>query len=153
MQEYIDFVSNNMLLTLAWVGLAAALLMSLIKQKTAAYKVVAPNQAAIITNRENGVFVDIRSRDEYRAGHITGAINLLPSEIKSNSLGELEKHKNAPIIVVCKTGQTAAESANQLVKAGFDTVYVLKDGLTSWNDANMPLVRAKSSKGKTKKKK
>lgn len=153
MQEYIDFVSNNMILTLVWVGLAATLLMSLIKQKTAAYKVVAPNDAAILNNRENGVFVDIRSHDEFRAGHITGAINVLPSEIKSHSFGELEKHKTDPIIVVCKTGQTAADSANQLAKAGFESVYVLKDGLTSWNDAKMPLVRAKSGKGKSKKKK
>lgn len=146
MQQYIDFVSNNMILSVVWIGLAVALIASIIKQKTAAYTIVAPNQATALTNRENGVFVDIRSRDEYKNGHIAGSVHILPSEIKGEKFGELEKRKADPIIVVCKTGQTAQESANLLAKAGFEKVYLLKDGLVSWNEANMPLIRNKKKK-------
>ncbi|MFZ6044231.1 rhodanese-like domain-containing protein, partial [Vibrio natriegens] len=89
------------------------------------YKYVTPNEATALINRENGVFVDIRSRDEYRGGHIAGSLHILPSQIKEQNYGELENHKNAPIIVVCKTGQTAQESANLLHKAGFDNVNLL----------------------------
>ncbi|MFA0708579.1 rhodanese-like domain-containing protein, partial [Vibrio sp. 10N.222.48.A3] len=43
----------------------------------------------------------------------------------------------------CKTGQTAQESANLLVKAGFENVSVLKSGLVAWSEANLPLVKGK----------
>jgi rhodanese-related sulfurtransferase len=45
--------------------------------------------------------------------------------------------------VVCKSGQTAVESANLLAKAGFEQVYLLKGGLLSWSEAKMPLIRGK----------
>ncbi|MGF1713486.1 rhodanese-like domain-containing protein [Photobacterium chitinilyticum] len=148
MQQYIDFFTSNPLLSLAWVGIAVALVASYVKQKAAGYKVITPNEATGMVNREDGVFIDIRSRDEYRQGHIAGALHILPSQIKEQNFSELEKHKTAPIIVVCKTGQTAQESANLLHKAGFENVNLLKDGLISWNEANMPLIRSKSNKGK-----
>lgn len=47
-----------------------------------------------------------------------GATNLLPSEIKANNVGELEKHKDKPIIVVDGSGMQCQESANALTKAG-----------------------------------
>ncbi|ELR63988.1 Rhodanese-related sulfurtransferase [Photobacterium marinum] len=148
MQQYIDFVTSNPILSLVWVGLVVAVIASYVKQKAAGYAVVDPNQAVSMVNREEGVFVDIRSRDEYRQGHIAGALHILPSQIKEQNFSELEKHKTAPIIVVCKTGQTAQESAGLLHKAGFENVNLLKDGLISWNEANLPLVRSKSNKGK-----
>lgn len=148
MQQYIDFVTSNPILSLVWVGLVVAIIASYVKQKASGYTVVTPNQATALVNRENGVFIDIRSRDEYRQGHISGALHILPSQIKEQNFAELEKHKSDPIIVVCKTGQTAQESANLLHKAGFENVSLLKDGLISWNEANLPLIRSKSGKGK-----
>ncbi|KXF82740.1 rhodanese-like domain-containing protein [Enterovibrio coralii] len=146
MQQFIEFVQSNLILSLVWVGLVVALIVSVIKQKTAAYKIVTPNDATVLVNRENGVIVDIRSRDDYRAGHIAGALHVLAKDIKANTFGEIEKHKSDPIIVVCKTGQTAVESANALAQAGFENVNVLKDGLISWNEANLPLIRSKKKK-------
>ncbi|MDX1302636.1 rhodanese-like domain-containing protein [Photobacterium sp.] len=146
MQQYIDFVTSNPILSLAWVGLVVAIIASVVKQKAASYTVVAPNEATVLVNRENGVFIDIRSRDEYRQGHIAGALHILPSQIKEQNITDLEKYKSAPIIVVCKTGQTGQESANLLSKAGFENVNLLKDGLISWNEANLPLIRSKGKK-------
>ncbi|GAB6262748.1 rhodanese-like domain-containing protein [Photobacterium sp. CCB-ST2H9] len=143
MQQFIEFVTSNPMLSLVWVGLVVALISSMVKQKTAGYTVVTPNQATVMVNREDGIFVDIRNKDEFQRGHIAGALHILPSEIKAQNLGPLEKYKSAPIIVVCKTGQTAQESANLLHKAGFSNVKLLKDGLISWNEANMPLVTGK----------
>jgi rhodanese-related sulfurtransferase len=143
MQEYIQFFQENMLLTLAWVGIFAALIMTTYKSATAPYKVVSTNQLTQLINNENGVVVDIRSRDDFKRGHITDAINILPTDIKSGNLSGLEKHKSDPIIVVCKTGQTAQESSTLLVKAGFEKVNLLHNGIVAWNEANLPLVRGK----------
>ena len=131
MQEYIEFFQHNMILSLAWVGILVALIMSIVKSTTAAYKEITASQTTLLMNRENGVVVDIRTKDEFKKGHITDAVHI----------ASLEKHKSDPIIVVCKTGQTAQESANLLAKAGFENVNLLKNGLVAWNEANLPLVR------------
>ncbi|RXJ73492.1 rhodanese-like domain-containing protein [Veronia nyctiphanis] len=146
MQPFIEFLSNNMIMSTVWVGLFVALIALTIKQKTAAYNVLSPNQATALINHEDGTFLDIRSRDDYKNGHITGSLHILPSEIKANNFGELEKFKQNPIVLVCKSGQTTPEYANLLVKAGFEKVSILKDGLISWNEANLPLVRKKKKK-------
>ncbi|EGQ9322917.1 rhodanese-like domain-containing protein [Vibrio cholerae] len=143
MQEYIEFFQHNMILSLAWIGILVALIASIYKSATAAYQEVTATQATHLINRENGIVVDIRSKDEFKQGHITDAIHILPSDIKAGNLAGLESHKSNPIIVVCKTGQTARESADLLTKAGFEKVNLLKNGLIAWNEANLPLVRGK----------
>jgi len=143
MQEYIAFFQENMILSLVWVGLLVALIMNIVKSATAAYKEISANEVTTLMNRENGVVVDIRAKDEYRKGHITDAVHILPSDIKTGNFGSLENRKSDPIIVVCKTGQTAQESANLLAKAGFEKVNMLKNGLVAWNEANLPLVKGK----------
>ncbi|KJF81304.1 rhodanese-like domain-containing protein [Photobacterium angustum] len=146
MQQYIEFLTSNPILSLVWIGLVVAIIGSMVKEKTATYKTIGINDATVLVNREEGVFVDIRSRDEYRKGHIAGSLHALPSQIKEQNITELEKHKTAPIIVVCKTGQTAQTTANDLSKAGFTNVNVLKEGLIAWNEANLPLVKSKGKK-------
>lgn len=143
MQEYIAFFQENMIMSVVWVGLLVALIMNIVKTSTAAYKEISVAETTQLINRENGVVVDIRAKDEFKKGHITEALHILPSDIKAGNFGSLENSKSDPIIVVCKTGQTAQESANLLAKAGFEKVYVLKSGLIAWSEANLPLVRGK----------
>ena len=143
MQEYIEFFQQNMILSLVWVGLLVALITTIVKSATAPYKVINVSQLTHLINRESGVVVDIRSKDEFKQGHITDSVHILPSDIKAGTLRGLEKHKSDPIILVCKTGHTAQESANLLVKTGFTNVSLLKNGLIAWNEANLPLIRGK----------
>ena len=143
MHQYIEFLTSNPVLSLAWIGIVIALVSMMVKEKNAKYKTISINEATTLVNNEDGVFLDIRNRDEFRKGHIVGSVHILPSQIQRQNTPELEKHKAAPIIVICKTGQTAQESANQLSKDGFTNVNVLKDGLIAWNEANLPLVASK----------
>ncbi len=143
MQEYIEFFQQNMILSLAWVGILVALIVNIFKSATAAYKEITAPEVTQLLNRENGVVVDIRPKDEFKRGHITDSVNILPTDIKANNIATLESRKSDPIIVVCKMGQSARESADILVKAGFENVNVLKLGITGWTDARMPLVRGK----------
>ena len=143
MQEYIAFFQENLILSLIWVGILVALIMNIVKTSTAAYKEITASQTTYLMNREQGVVIDIRSKDDFRTGHITDAVHILPSDIKAGNLGKLENYKSSPIIVVCKTGQTAQDSANLLAKAGFENVSLLKNGLIAWNEANLPLVKGK----------
>ncbi|STU79431.1 Rhodanese-related sulfurtransferase [Klebsiella pneumoniae] len=66
-----------------------------------------------------------------------------PAISKANNVGELEKHKSQPIIVVDGSGMQAQEPASALNKAGFEKVFVLKEGIAGWSGENLPLVRGK----------
>ncbi|GAB7258836.1 MULTISPECIES: rhodanese-like domain-containing protein [Dickeya] len=143
MQEIMPFISRHPILSLAWIALLVAVIVLTVKSKLSKVKEVARGEAIQLINKEDAVVVDTRNRDDYRRGHIAGAINLLPNDIKNGSVGELEKHKAQPVIVVCANGMSARESAEHLLKAGFERVMVLKDGLAGWSGENLPLVRGK----------
>ncbi|MFC3023682.1 rhodanese-like domain-containing protein [Vibrio zhugei] len=143
MSEYIDFFHEHLVLSVVWVGLAGALIFSYYKSATRSFKTVSPSELTNLTNRENGLVLDIRSREEFKRGHIAGAINIKAADLKEGNFAGIESHKSDPIVLVCKTGQTAQQTADVLTKAGFEQVSVLKSGLISWNEANLPLVRGK----------
>lgn len=143
MQEYIDFFQQHPILCAAWIALFGSLVFTIYKSSTAKFKFIDVNQLTQKVNKENGVVIDIRSKDDFIKGHITDSIHMLPSDIKSGNFGNLEHNKAAPVIVVCRTGQTAQASANELVKAGFEQVNVLTNGIGAWNDGKLPLIRGK----------
>ena len=143
MQEIMQFVSRHPILSIAWVALLGAVLFTTFKSLTSKVKVISRGEATRLINKEDAVVVDIRQRDDFRKGHIASALNVLPNEIKANHTGELDKHKAQPIIVVDGNGMSAQESANALLKAGFERVFVLKDGVAGWSGENLPLVRGK----------
>ncbi|MBJ7223418.1 MULTISPECIES: rhodanese-like domain-containing protein [unclassified Brenneria] len=143
MQEIMPFISKHPILSLAWVALLVAVIVLTVKSKLSKVKEVVRGEAIQLINKEDAVIVDIRNRDDYRRGHIANAFNLLPNDIKNGSVGELEKHKAQPVIVVCANGISSREAADNLLKAGFERVLVLKDGLAGWSGENLPLVRGK----------
>jgi rhodanese-related sulfurtransferase len=49
-------------------------------------------------------------------------------------IGELDKFKGRPVIVVCQNG-TQANRAEALKKAGFAEVYGLNGGIAAWQQA------------------
>ncbi|MBB3324476.1 MULTISPECIES: rhodanese-like domain-containing protein [Atlantibacter] len=143
MQEIMQFVGRHPILSIAWVALLGAVLFTTFKSLTSKVKVISRGEATRLINKEDAVVVDIRQRDDFRKGHIASALNVLPNEIKANNTGELDKHKAQPVIVVDGNGMSAQESANALMKAGFERVFVLKDGVAGWSGENLPLVRGK----------
>ncbi|CAH6636320.1 MULTISPECIES: rhodanese-like domain-containing protein [Pseudocitrobacter] len=143
MQEIMQFVSRHPVLSIAWIALLVAVLFTTFKGLASKVKVITRGEATRLINKEDAVVVDLRQRDDFRKGHIAGSVNLLPAEVKANNVGELDKHKNKPVIVTDASGMQAQESANALLKAGFEQVYVLKEGIAGWSGENLPLVRGK----------
>ena len=143
MQEIMQFVGRHPVLSIAWIALLVAVLFTTFKGLMSKVKVITRGEATRLINKEDAVVVDLRQRDDFRKGHIAGSITLLPAEVKANTVGELDKHKNKPVIVTDGSGMQAQESANALIKAGFEQVYVLKEGIAGWSGENLPLVRGK----------
>ena len=80
--------------------------------------------------------VDIRSADDFAAGHIEGAINVPFGANMQESFAELPSGK---LIVTCYTGQTAGQTVAVLRQLGYDA-YSLKSGMTAWTAAALPVV-------------
>ncbi|MGL5008146.1 MAG: rhodanese-like domain-containing protein [Plesiomonas sp.] len=142
-QQIMQFIQGHTLLSVAWIGLFVAVIVTTYKSRFSPIKTVDNARATQLLNRENAIAVDIRSPEDYRKGHIVDSVNILPSAIKDNHVGELEKYKAQPVIVVCATGMTARSAAENLHKLGFSQVSVLSEGITGWSAAHMPLARGK----------
>jgi Rhodanese-related sulfurtransferase len=141
MQEYIDFITRNPVLSVAWVGLLLAVIYTSIRALFSSVRQVGHHEATMLINRQQGVVLDVRTQDEFAKGHLVDAINLPVGQIDSNNLTLIEKHKDAPTIVVCESGQRAQGAAQALVKAGFKQVFILQGGMAGWRAENLPVTK------------
>lgn len=66
------------------------------------------------------VLVDVRSTDEYRAGHIPGAVHRDYREIAEDPPTD---DLDMPIIVYCKSGARASTAESTLVNLGYTRVF------------------------------
>lgn len=64
--------------------------------------------------------VDVRTPEEYRAGHVAGARNIPVHELGSR-LTELAKDK--PVVLYCRSGARSSSAARLLGQAGFQAVH------------------------------
>ncbi|MDO9450918.1 MAG: rhodanese-like domain-containing protein [Rugosibacter sp.] len=97
-----------------------------------------PGQATLMMNRENAVIIDVRESGEWNNGHIAGARHI-PMPLLQQKMTELEKFKKRPLIICCASGNRALVACNTLRKAGFEKVFNLAGGMTSWREAKLPL--------------
>lgn len=81
-------------------------------------------------------FVDVRTVEEFAAGHAVGTQNL-PVETISENLASLDKSK--PVYLICRTGRRSANAAKILAEAGFTDVYDVKGGTVAWTEAGLPM--------------
>lgn len=138
--EIRPFIENHPILSMSWIVLLIMVVYLTLKTKLSKVKIITNGQAIQLINNENAIIVDVRSNDDFKRGHITNSYNILPIDIQNGSIKTIEKFKESPIIVVTDLG-AALKSGGNLINAGFTNVYTLNDGITGWNNENLPLVR------------
>lgn len=141
MQEYIDFITNNPMLSFAWIAIAGLLIHSLVKDKISGVKTVTTQEATQLINKQDAIVVDVRSKEEFQKGHIVNAKNITLSQIEKGTFSSIENNKHTPIIVVCESGTRSASAAAKLVKAEFVQVTSLFSGMGGWKSANLPTTK------------
>lgn len=145
MQEFIpmatEFAQKHTLLVVSWFAIFVMVIYTFYKSATNKFKVINHNEVIRLMNAEDAIVADLRSLDEYQRAHIIGSIHVLPSEIKAHNIGKLEAHKEKAIVLVDINGVSAPASAALLAKQGFSRVFVLKEGISAWAGANLPLVK------------
>ena len=148
MEQLLEFITDNWILVLAFMLILGYWIGAEIYHFSSGVKTVTPEVATQLYNRENALFVDIRNNAEYRKSHLPGAFNMPSTEVEQ-LLDKLRRnHQDQPLIVYDATGLQANKTARRLAKAGFQTVYQLKTGLSGWEGAGYPMERGKTKKAK-----
>ncbi|CAM4289113.1 Rhodanese [Bordetella tumbae] len=95
-------------------------------------------EAIQLINQRQGVWVDVRPTEQFRAGHIAQARSLPAAEVeqKASSLP-----KNKPLLLVCETGRDSNRIAARLRTQGFAEVSVLEGGMRAWSSAGLPVTQ------------
>lgn len=78
--------------------------------------------------KEGAILVDVRSPQEYREGHLEGAILIPEYEITSKH-SKIFKSKDETIILYCSSGLRSKKAQRKLEKLGYTNVYNLINDL------------------------
>ncbi|WP_417617648.1 rhodanese-like domain-containing protein [Oceanisphaera sp.] len=141
MQEYLDFFTANPMLILVWCGLVIAIIAMTLMSKLSKVQIVVTQEAVALINKQDAVVIDVRSADEFRKGHIAGAINVPAAQLKANNLNLIQKYQHKPVILVCETGVTTNGIGRLLTKADFKQVHALRGGMADWRTQNLPVTK------------
>jgi rhodanese-related sulfurtransferase len=97
-------------------------------------------QTFLSTAKQPGaVIVDVRTPQEYAAGHVEGAINIdVEAPTFDAEIAKLDK--NATYTVYCHSGRRSGLATDAMGKAGFTHVYDLQGGFADLANAGATVV-------------
>lgn len=82
--------------------------------------------------------VDVREKDEFRAGFIPGAMHLPRGFLEMQAEGKLPD-KKAEIVLYCAGGTRSAFAAKSLQELGYENVLSANPGFVRWKDLKYPV--------------
>lgn len=113
-----------------WALVAAGVVVVFFAWKHRSARLPEEDLSAIQTALASGArLVDVRTRQEFAAGHIQGAINIPVSELP-DSLSRLG-NKQTPLVVYCQSGNRSSKAVSYLRQRGFKTVLDMKT-IANW---------------------
>jgi rhodanese-related sulfurtransferase len=88
------------------------------------------------------IFVDARSVEDYREGHIKGAVSLPVGQFEDKISAFLERYPPETSLVTYCSGRTCSDShhlAEFLMEMGYDKINVFIDGFPGWEAEGHPV--------------
>ena len=135
-----DFVRQNIWLIMMTVTSGIMLLFPNLFGKGAGGAEVDVTGAVQLINHENAMVLDVREHNEFNAGHIANARHIPLGQLR-DSLRTLDRFKEQPIVINCRSGNRSASACAILRKEGFSRVYNLAGGIMAWQRSQMPVVK------------
>jgi rhodanese-related sulfurtransferase len=106
----------------------------LIEEAKAAIKTISLSDAKGMFGRKGGVFLDVREADEFKSGHIPGALNI-PRGLLESQIEQQIPDRNTVIVAYCRSGARSALASSTLVKMGYRGVLNMDGGWKAWLEA------------------
>ncbi len=80
------------------------------------------------------LLVDVREAEEFAEERIPGSLLMPLSYFDADFFPQISGMKT---VLVCATGKRSAAAGKQLLKAGYDNVAQVTDGLRGWKDSGL----------------
>ncbi len=103
---------------------------------TSKIREIKPADARPLVEAAYSQFIDVRTPEEYLAGHAYRARNI-PLDTLASNLDQIEK--NEPLYIICKTDNRSKQAAQMLLDAGFKEPIVVTGGTEAWKAAGLPM--------------
>ena len=100
-------------------------------------KIDAARASTMLQESSEYIVLDVRTEDEFKEGHIKGAINIdvtQPFDVKAGKLDRAAKY-----IVYCRTNNRVKKMVRFMDTNEFATVYYIKDGFSGWLEKGLPV--------------
>ena len=78
-------------------------------------------QSAVQAQKAKGIWIDVRSAEEFNSGHLQDSINI-PHDQIIERIKAVSPDKDAPINLYCRSGRRAEVALTELKKAGYTNV-------------------------------
>ncbi|MCR1898928.1 rhodanese-like domain-containing protein [Irregularibacter muris] len=102
-------------------------------------KVSVENTKKMLDEKDESIFLlDIRAEEDYKEGHIEGAVNIPYGKGMQEQFNTLPKDKT--IVVICYSGQTADQTNAILRLLGYKSVGMSGGMKGGWEEAGYPVV-------------
>ena len=139
MDRLLDYSINHPLLAGGLVLMTLVVLGFEMRLRGGMSHAIAASEAIRLVNA-GAVLVDLRSANQFKDGHITGAKNLPGDQIAADPKA-IERLAAKTVVLYCDDGATTAAAQRTLTRAGAKNVFSLRGGLAAWKQENLPVVR------------
>ncbi len=139
MQRLLEYATHHQPLALFAVAAATAVLMYELRERARGVGAIGAQDVVRLMN-QGALLLDVRSAEDFAAGHIRGARNV-PSVQLAGSVDSLKRYKDKPVIVYCEQGASASGAMRELAQLGFAQVVNLRGGLRAWRAEHLPVAR------------
>ncbi|AFV97401.1 MULTISPECIES: rhodanese-like domain-containing protein [unclassified Sulfuricurvum] len=103
------------------------------------FESITPQQAHTLLENDKNVFLlDVRTQEEFSNEYIESA-TLIPVQVLSENLSQLESVKNKKIIVYCHSSNRSVAASRILVANGF-TPLNMKGGISQWKNEGFTVI-------------
>ena len=89
--------------------------------------------------KEDLVLLDVRTDEEFKDGHIPGAINLPVGELPI--LFSQLTNKEQKIVVYCRSGKRAGKAIDLLTEKGYTNLVHLDGDFLAWHEESRPIAK------------
>lgn len=84
--------------------------------------------------------LDVRTPGEFESVHIAGAYNV-PLDLLREHRDEIRSHLDDHVVLVCRSGQRAAQAEQTLHDTGLTNVHILDGGMNAWEANGFSVTR------------
>jgi rhodanese-related sulfurtransferase len=108
------------------------------KPATGNFTTISVQEAKGMIDRGEVFILDVRTQEEYDAGHINRS-TLIPVQVIETRLNEIPRDQK--VLVYCRSGRRSSDASKILVNNSFKEIYNMNGGIDDWIRSGFEVVK------------